>query len=54
MFDMTSNNFDPKKDYLASKDEKEFKPLPTGVGRFIGVTFQVLKYDIFCNGTIGG
>ena len=30
------------------------KPLPTCVGRILDVILQVLKYDVLCNGTVGG
>jgi hypothetical protein len=30
------------------------KPLPTGVDRIWGMAFQVLKYDVFDNGTVCG
>ena len=30
------------------------KPLPTGVGRILDMLFQVLKYDVFGDCTVGG
>ncbi len=30
------------------------QPLPTGVGRMRDVIFQVLKYEVFCDHTVGG
>ena len=30
------------------------KPLPTDVGRISDMLFQVLKYDVFRNGAVGG
>lgn len=30
------------------------KPLPTGVGRILDMLCQVLKYDVLCDGTVGG
>ena len=32
----------------------ETKPLPAGAGRFFEVVFQILKYDIVCDGAAGG
>jgi hypothetical protein len=28
--------------------------LPAGAGRISDVLFQVLKYDVFCDGAVGG
>ena len=30
------------------------KPLPTGVGRISDMLFKVPKYDVFCDGSVGG
>ena len=30
------------------------KPLPTGVCRISDMLFKVLKYDVFCDGAVGG
>ena len=33
---------------------KRTKPLPTGVGRISDMLFKVPKYDVFCDGAVGG
>ena len=33
---------------------EQTKPLPTGVGRISDMLFKVPKYDVFCDGSVGG
>ena len=41
-------------DLLSRAIRRLTKPLPAGAGSIFDILFQVLKYDVFGNGAVGG